>query len=312
MGLMGGEQAQEEIGGDKAKSVARPVAPMRHAVLALLVGNLFLSLGPMLVRMADTGPVASAFWRIMIAAPFLFIIAKLSGDPARKLPRPLFWLFLWSALFFALDLAAWHIGILQTKLANANLLGNSTGFLLPLYGFIAARTLPTKMQGLALALAGGGMALLLGRSFELSATNVWGDILCFLAGVFYTGYLVLLAKAKDSMGPWPTLAWSTVMSALPLLAMAVALDEQIMPTNWTPLIVLALCSQILGQGLIIYTIGRVPHMLVGIMMLVQPVVSAIIGWQIYGEVLTTLDAVGAVLIGLALILVRQPDKKPLA
>jgi drug/metabolite transporter (DMT)-like permease len=304
MGFMGGEQAQEDIGGNKA-SIA---APMRHAVLALLVGNLFLSLGPMLVRMADTGPVASAFWRILIAAPFLFLIAGMSGDPAKKLPRPMVWLFFWSAIFFALDLAAWHIGILQTKLANANLLGNSTGFLLPLYGFIAARTLPTRMQGLALALAGGGMALLLGRSFELSNSNLWGDILCLLAGVFYTGYLVLLARAKDSMGPWPTLAWSTVMSAPPLLLMAWVLNEQIMPTNWTPLLALALFSQILGQGLIIYTIGRAPHMLVGIMMLIQPVISAVIGWQIYGEVLTTLDAVGAVLIGLALILVRQPDK----
>jgi drug/metabolite transporter (DMT)-like permease len=301
MGFMGPKQAEEKLGGKEA--------PLRFGVVALIAGNLFMSMGPMLVRMSDTGPVASAFWRIIIAAPLLFVVARLSGDPARKLSGPLFWLFLCSGLFFAADLAAWHIGILQTKMANATLLGNSTSFLLPIYGFVVARVLPTRIQGWALALAAGGMVLLLGRSFELSTTNLWGDLLCLLAGVFYTGYLVLLARAKDSMGPWPTLAWSTVMSIVPLFALSKVLGEQIIPTNWTPLIVLAICSQILGQGLIIYAIGRVSNMVVGLMMLIQPIVSAVIGWQLYREILTPFDAVGAVLIGLALLLVRQPDRR---
>ena len=36
----------------------------RHAFLALIVANLMLAFGPWMVRMADVGPVASAFWRI--------------------------------------------------------------------------------------------------------------------------------------------------------------------------------------------------------------------------------------------------------
>jgi drug/metabolite transporter (DMT)-like permease len=281
---------------------------LRFGLPALILGNLCLAFGPWFVRMADVGPVSAAFWRISLAVPFLFLIARVVGDPARKLTKPMLLIFAFSGALFAADLASWHIGILQTKLANSNLLGNSTSFLLPLYAFILARQWPTRMQGAALGLAGVGAALLLGRSFELSPQNFAGDLLCLLAGVFYTGYLILMGQARTGMGQWPVLGWSTVMSALPLLVFALALGERLIPTNWTPLIALAFLSQIAGQGLMIYAIGRIAPLVFGITLLLQPVVAATIGWIVYEERLGLADWIGAALIGLALILVRQPEK----
>lgn len=294
-------QEQELISANEAK--------LRFGLPALVLGNLCLAFGPLFVRMADTGPIASAFWRIAIAVPFLFVIARAVGDPARRMGRAMFGLFLLSGLYFAADLAAWHLGILQTKLANSNLLGNSTSFLLPLYFFAVARQWPTRMQGIALTLACAGVVLLLGRSFELSSRNFTGDLLCLLAGAFYTAYLVLMGRARIGMGQWPVLAWSTLMSALPLLLMALAMGEQLVPRNWTPLIALAFLSQIVGQGLMIYAVGRIAPLLFGLTLLLQPMVSALIGWIVYQERLGTADWAGAVLIGLALVLVSQPDRR---
>lgn len=293
-------QEQDLISGNQA--------PLRFGLPALVLGNLCLAFGPLFVRMADTGPVAAAFWRIALAVPFLFLIAHAAGDPARRIRGAMLWLFALSGLFFAADLAAWHLGILQTKLANSNLLGNSTSFLLPLYAFVIARQWPTRMQGVALALAAAGAGLLLGRSFELSPKNFTGDLLCLLAGAFYTFYLVLMARARIGLGQWPVLAWSTLMSAPPLLLMALVLGERLIPHDWTPLIALAFLSQIAGQGLMIYAIGRIAPLLFGLTLLLQPMVSALIGWVVYDERLGTADWTGAALIGLALVLVRQPDK----
>jgi drug/metabolite transporter (DMT)-like permease len=294
--------------GQQQDLVSKGQERLRFGLPALILGNLCLAFGPWFVRMADVGPVSAAFWRIALAVPFLFLIARAVGDPARKLTKPMLLIFVFSGALFAADLASWHIGILQTKLANSNLLGNSTSFLLPLYAFALARQWPTRMQGIALGLAGVGAALLLGRSFELSPQNFAGDLLCLLAGVFYTGYLILMGQARASMGQWPVLAWSTVMSALPLLVFALALGERLIPTNWTPLIALAFLSQIAGQGLMIYAIGRIAPLVFGITLLLQPVVAATIGWIVYEERLGLADWIGAGLIGLALILVRQPEK----
>ena len=299
MGMMGAVQHQENLGGGQA--------PLRFGLTALLIGNLCLAFGPVFVRMADTGPVASAFWRIALAVVPLFVIARMVGEPAKALPKSMIALFAISGLLFAADLAAWHLGIFETKLANANLLGNSTSFLLPLYAFAAARVWPTRMQGTALALATFGAVLLMGRSYELSPQNLIGDLLCLLAGAFYTAYLVLMARARDTMPQWAVLAWSTLMSALPLLITALLLGERVLPSDWTPLVALAFFSQILGQGLMIYTIGRVAPILFGITLLIQPIISATYGWVIYGERLAGLDWIGAGLIALALILVRGRD-----
>jgi drug/metabolite transporter (DMT)-like permease len=299
MGMMVAMQHQEKLGGAKA--------PLRFGLAALLIGNLCLAFGPVFVRMADTGPVASAFWRIALAIVPLFVIARMVGEPAKALPKAMVGLFAISGLVFAADLAAWHLGIVGTKLANANLLGNSTSFLLPLYAFVAARVWPTRMQGIALGLAMLGAGLLMGRSYELSPQNLIGDLLCILAGAFYTGYLVLMTRARETMPQWVVLAWSTLMSALPLLIIAWAMGERLWPSDWKPLLALTFFSQILGQGLMIYAIGRVAPILFGITLLIQPIISATYGWIVFGERLAGLDWIGAGLIAIALILVRGRD-----
>ncbi|HEX8379778.1 MAG TPA: EamA family transporter, partial [Allosphingosinicella sp.] len=47
----------------------------RYAFPALILGNLILALGPWMVRLTDVGPVASGFWRLALAIPFLFLLA---------------------------------------------------------------------------------------------------------------------------------------------------------------------------------------------------------------------------------------------
>jgi drug/metabolite transporter (DMT)-like permease len=279
--------------------------PLRFGLTALLIGNICLSFGPWFVRLSDTGPVAAAFWRMALAAPLLFTFAKIAGAPAQRLSRPMLILFFVSGLFFAADLASWHLGIGSTKLANSNLLGNAASFLLPLYGFIIARQWPDRTQAMALALAIAGAALLIGRSFELSPENFKGDLLCLLAGIFYTIYLVFMGNIRDSLAAWPTLAWTSLSSVLPLLALSWAMNEQLIPHNWTPLIALAFFSQIAGQGLMIYAVGRVSPLLLGITLLTQPAIAAAIGWFVYHEALSPADWAGAALIGLAMVLVRK-------
>jgi drug/metabolite transporter (DMT)-like permease len=278
--------------------------PLRFGFVALLLGNICLAFGPLFVRSADTGPVASAFWRMGLAVPVLYLMTRVSGQRVGRPSGKLLTLIILAGIFFAADLASWHIGILRTKLANANLFGNSTSFVYPIYGFMVARQWPTRMQGLALSLAGVGAALLLGQSYELSPRNFVGDMFCILAGILYTVYFVLMGQARNSRGPWPLLSLSSLASLIPLLILALAMGEHIWPGDWTVLLMLALVSQVLGQGLMIYAVGSMPPLTIGLTLLTQPVVAALIGWWWFGEHLGPLDLVGAATIALALILVR--------
>jgi drug/metabolite transporter (DMT)-like permease len=264
-----------------------------------------LAFGPLFVRMADTGPVASAFWRLALAAPVLLLLTRPTGQRIGHIALPMLGAIALGGIFFAADLGAWHLGILKTKLANATLLGNTASLLFPLYGFLIARALPSRAQGLALALALIGGVLLLGRSYELSRENLIGDLLCLLAGVLYTFYLIAIDRARAGLQAWPVLALSTLAGILPLFLFAHALGESIWPQNWGPLIGLALGSQLIGQGLLVYAMGHVRPLVTGLAFLTQPVIAAVIGWSLYGEALAPLDWIGAALIAAAMVLVRR-------
>ena len=60
----------------------------------------------------------------------------------------------------------------------------------------------------------------------------------------------------------------------------------------------------MGQGLLVYAMGHLSPTVVGLGLLTQPAVAALIGWLAYGERMTPMDGVGALAIATALILVR--------
>lgn len=280
----------------------------RVAFPAVLIGSSALAFGPWLVRLSGVGPVAAGFWRLALALPFLFVIAAMTGQSAHWPGRKLAVLVSFAAFFFAADLAAWHAGIHMTKLGNATLFGNVSSFAFVAWGLWIARTLPSRTQGVALGLAALGAALLMGSSFELNPRNFAGDLLCLLAGLLYTGYLIAVQHGRGSLKPLPLLFLSSLFGAAMLLPVALAAGERIIPADWTYVLLLAIGSQVIGQGLLVYGIAHVSPLVVGLTLLTQPAISAFVGWTAYGEKLTSLDSVGALTIAAALVLVRLPDK----
>ncbi len=274
------------------------------AFAALLVGNVALASGPFLVRHAGVGPISAGFWRLALALPFLWLIARLLRQPVHLPRRALTLAVAGAAAFFAADLAAWHAGILLTKLGNATLFGNLSSFLFAAWGLWLARRWPSPIQGTALGLAALGCALLMWSSAELSAANLRGDLLAAFAGLLYTGYLILVERTRGALEPMPLLFLASLFGAAMLLPAAVAAGETIVPADWSALFALALCSQVIGQGLLVYALGHVPPLVVGITMLTQPALSALLGYYYYDEAFTALDWAGAAAIVVALILVR--------
>ena len=287
---------------------ARALKPHPLAFAGLLLGNVALSFGPWLVRLADTGPVAAGFWRLALAIPFLWALALLVGQQLIWPRRALLATLAIATFMYAADLAAWNAGIRLTKLGNATLFGNIGSFVFAAWGLWLLRRWPSKVQSLALILAAAGCVLLMVGSYELSARHLRGDLLAILAGLLYAGYLIGVERASDRVQPLPLLLFVTVLGAIMLLPFSVAIGERVIPHDWTPLLIFALSSQVLGQGLLVYSIGALPPFVVGLALLTQPAISALIGWLVYRETLSPLDWVGAVAIGVALVLVRLPQR----
>ena len=282
---------------------------------ALIAGNVALALGPWLVRLADTGPVSAAFWRLFLPIPLIAFLAWRGRSPGR-LDRKLALLVLAAGVFFALDLASWHVGIERTRLGNAVLFGNSGSVILMFWGLVALRRAPSWREGGGVAAALLGAAILLGRSLEISTATFLGDLFCLFAGLCYAFYLLPAQRARGELGQWSVLLLVSIAASPLLLGIAVFAGEPVWPgeAGWTPVLLLALSSQVIGQGLLVYSLKNFPPLIIGMALLTQPAVAATVGWLVFGELLVPLDILGMALVAAALLLAKSapPERLPTA
>lgn len=277
----------------------------------LLVGNAALALGPLLVRLADSGPVAAGFWRLTLALPLIALFAwRETPGRTATLSRATLLMAIGAGLFFALDIASWHVGIERTRLGNAALFGNSGSVIIVAFGLFAARRAPTAKEVLAVLAALAGAGLLLGGSLEIGPGNFVGDLFCLLAGTLYAFYILMLRHVRARMGSWSLLTISSLAGVPILLGIAVLLGEVVVPSDWTPLLALALGSQVVGQGALIWALAWFRPLVIGLALLTQPAIAALSGWLAFGETLRPGDLVGMVLMAAALALARSTEAPP--
>src|SRR5215216_110051 len=138
-------------------SAAPARAPLSSAAfLCLLAGGCAIAVAPILVRLSDTGPVASAFWRTALAVPLLWLWmlreksyqVQLSQDHSRQpkvVPGTTFRMLVAAGLFFAADLGVWHWSIIYTSVANSTLLANLAPIFVTLAGWLFWRQSVTRV-----------------------------------------------------------------------------------------------------------------------------------------------------------------------
>jgi drug/metabolite transporter (DMT)-like permease len=279
--------------------------PSLLAFAALLAGNIAIAFGPLLVRFADSGPIATGFWRLALATPFLFFVGYRFGFRFSALGKSTIWLATIAGLFFGVDIILWHIGIFQTKMANATLFANCASLILVVYGIFVARKMPSKWESAAVLFAFVGAALLMGQSLDLSPLHFQGDILSLGAGLTYTVYLVLMMRVRQNTESWGALGMASAVAAVILLTASIVAGEQVVPTVWWPVMLLAFTSQFFGQGCLTYALPHFSPLVIGLALLLQPALSAAAGWLAFGETLTTMDFMGSALVMIALVLVRK-------
>src|ERR671911_2916487 len=129
---------------------------MNPALGALLVGAACIALSPIFVRLSEAGPTATAFWRVALAVPVLWILFFLKTKAKSQRYSGKWPLLLAAGFAFAGDLGFWHTSIKLTSVANSTLLANLASIFVTLAAWIFLRQRPTRLflTGLGAALVG--------------------------------------------------------------------------------------------------------------------------------------------------------------
>lgn len=284
--------------------------PSRALPLAiLLAAACVLGLAPILVRLTETGPAAAGFWRFVFAMPLLLTLAARPGGEG--VGRPSKWMLL-AGLFFALDLSFWHYGIVMTSVANATVLCNLTPVVVTLFGWIVFRDTPTRLFVLALGLAmAGAFAMATGADGGQGTNPPLGDLLSLAVSVWYSGYFLAVKMARNTAGALRVTLWATALGVPLMGGVALLLGEAMIPATvagWAACVGLGL-MHVVGQGGVAWALGRLPAAIAAVTILIQPIVAGALGWWIFGETLTPVQAMGGALV-LGAIVLAQMSRRP--
>lgn len=253
----------------------------RGAWLAMAGGASLISLTGVLVRYAEVPPTVAGFWRMLFGGAMLALLLvamrRWQTIPARA------WVFcLWPALAFAADLWFWHRSIHAIGPGLATLLANTQVFFMVAAGVMFFGERLSPRFGLGVALAFGGLLLILGDGWSMLSTEsrvgVWFGL---ATGVAYAVYNLGLKRAQREapLALEPVLVVSTLQCAVMLgLAGLVEGASFVIPDarSLAALLALGLVGQCLGWVLIGRALPRLRVVTVGLLMLLQPLFAFIL------------------------------------
>jgi drug/metabolite transporter (DMT)-like permease len=287
------------------------------AFAALVGGAMAMGISPIFVRLADVGPFASGFYRVFLALPLLYAWmrseAARAPDPRDKAPL-LISANVASGVFFAADLFFWHLAILNTTVANATFFATTAPVWVLVFGWLVygRRVSLAAVSGLALCLAGG--LALIGQSFTIAPGRLVGDALAEATAVFFGAYFLAVEKARlIHRASRSTFAMSLVAAAiLAVIAVGAALllGQRLVPIDlrgWVVLFALGWISHVGGQGLLAVALGSLPATFSSLVIFLEALAAALLGWLIFAEAVTPLQAAGGLVILVGIYVARPRE-----
>ncbi|MDY0884164.1 DMT family transporter [Dongia soli] len=294
----------------------------RLALILLIVGAVLISASGIYVKLSETGPTSTGFYRMFLSMPVYWIVLLIEARqrrsssklaPARPISRR-GWGALWiSGFFLATDLIAWHWAMKYISVAAATLLACTAPIWVALLGFLflGERFSAKFLAGLAVSIAGVSL-LILGGSRGLTVHDGLGVVLGILAAVSYAFYLRGVKAARDTLRVSQVMFWNAVIASAILAPIALATEAALVPqtiAGWGAVLGLAMTSQVIGQGLIGWSMAHLSAAFSSVTLLLTPVASAILAWITLGETLTALQIGGGVAVLVGIILAKPAARQ---
>ena len=275
----------------------------------LLIGALMLGASGIFVKISESSPSLIAFYRAFFALPFLYVW-MIYEDKNNK--KDIVWnkrnkLFLvLGGLCFALDMFIWNWSLVFTSVANATLMANTAPVFVVLFGvlFLSYKIKLSFIISLFFAFVGVCLVVLPGERIM-----VLGDSLGLMAAIFYAGYILSIKELTNVLKPGKTLFFVTLSTVFFLLPISL-IESNGLSINKSEILLLllyAIFSQTIAQGLITYGISLVSAHLSSLVLLMQPVAAAFYGWLLLEEIISPMQAIGGMIVLLAIYAASRKD-----
>ena len=294
-------------------SVVEAIASLAMAVISLSLAAIFIKLSE-----REISPNALVFHRFWIATIIFGVWNQLNTTCSQHSEsQPLeqktynsqtLWLLLSLGACSSASLYCWVWALTQTGAANATLLRNLTPVFTILGGWLLlGQRFDNKfLIGTVIVVVG---AIAIGfNDWQISSNTLQGDALALLCAVFYSASLLMVEQLRTQLNTTNIMLWRCAVGTVVTLPIMLISADRVFPysiSGWLAVIAFAIVCQVLGQGMLTYCLKQLSSGFVGIVLLLEPIITACVAWAIFSESLGLLNGVGFVMVLVGIYLAKS-------
>ena len=276
-----------------------------------LLGIAFLASAGIWVKLSSVGPISQGFYRMLLT---LLMMIPFTYKSLKGLTRRQFLLAFAGGLCLGGDVLFWNLALMKTSVADCSLMVNLTVFIVsPISYFLFKEKIKKEfLIGAIIAFIGVVMVIFSAATGYNGESSVYGNIIAMLASVAYSGYVLFIYKVRDSLNNTAVILISTFGAMVFLFAGMVPFEGVALPPNakeWMIIILYAVCTQILGQGLVSMCLGKLNATLVTVISLTGIGISAIYAYIIFGESLLPIELMGMIITIVGVFMAKKSSQE---
>ncbi|MDR0653160.1 MAG: DMT family transporter [Synergistaceae bacterium] len=292
----------------EARSKLNPAIP--PAVLA--IGVLCISFGAIFARYADSPPLVKSAYRIGIAAIIVVPVAVIFyrreylGLSLRELCLNVL-----SGLFLALHFATWITSLDYTSVASSVILVDTIPIWTAVFNLVFGVARPSRTMWFCVFLSVIGAAIVGYGDISFDRKALYGDALAVAGGAAAAAYIICGREVRRNLSLVPYIGLCYGTAALTLWAVVLAMGYPVTgfsAMTWGAFAGSALMSQLFGHSSYNWALGHFSSGFVGIMLLGEPIGSAILAYILFGEIPTPVKFAGFALLLTAIVMAARDEK----
>jgi drug/metabolite transporter (DMT)-like permease len=273
----------------------------------LIIANIVGGSSAIMIKASTINPVLQASYRLLFSAvllaPVFFRELRRSG---RKLSFSLVAPSLLPGVVLGLHFISWILGARMTLAGNATVIVTMVPVAMPFLVYFMSRELPRKAEVWGTIVAMAGVAILASFDFHFAPEHFMGDLVCFVAMLFYSIYLALArSRAPRDGGLWLYIVPLYLTGGIFDFLCALPFANPVRGITGTDLVMtlgLAIGPTIVGHSLMNRAMTRLQPQIVSLSNLTQFIVAGILAYFLFKELPRPEFAAASVLIvaGIAL------------
>jgi drug/metabolite transporter (DMT)-like permease len=276
-----------------------PIAQTGKGYGALALGVVAIAWSAIFARCAEMPGIASAFYRMFIAAIVLWPILLLSRVRLGEISRNAYMLAGLGGVFFAGDVGLFNTAVMHTSAGSATFLANNSPLVVGLLTWAITHKIPSGRFWTALAIASSGAWLIVSVDARHAASESSADLLAVGASVCFALYLLATERLRRDIDTRVLVAVSATASAavLAMLAMAAHVSLAIPSKQaFAAVLGLGLVCQLVGYFCLTYALGHLPVTVTSVVLLAGAPLTALFALLLLGERIAPLQIAGGMFV----------------